>query len=194
MWTTNKRQETIGDVYCPTCRDVNCVYISTNENDYDFKKCKAGCHVLNILFKDQKSTITLFGGDGTHCFARKTSRDYEKENPSPFLRKLLRQSDPSASEPEPRKAEVIPFIKPPLHSHYIHFQSTLKQHGFLSLQWRYCVSLDFGPDSVTLTVQDLVQEKTISSQKIPLVAWSLLLSQRQQFLNNHLARDPVTPN
>ena len=35
---------------------------------------------------------------------------------------------------------------------------------------------------------------TISSQEIPLAAWSLLLSQRQQFLNNHLARVPVTPN
>ena len=35
---------------------------------------------------------------------------------------------------------------------------------------------------------------TISSQEIPLAAWSLLLSQRQQFLNNHLARVPFTPN
>ena len=34
----------------------------------------------------------------------------------------------------------------------------------------------------------------ISSQEIPLAAWSLLLSQRQQFLNNHLGRVPVTPN
>ena len=58
------------------------------------------------------------------------------------------------------------------------------------IQW----SLDFGPYSVTLTVKDLVQEITISSQGIPLVAWSLLLSQRQHFLNNHLARVPVTPN
>ena len=55
-------------------------------------------------------------------------------------------------------------------------------------------SLDFGPDSVTLTVKDLVQEKTISSAEILLAPWSLLLSQIQQFLNNHLARFPVTPN
>ena len=54
--------------------------------------------------------------------------------------------------------------------------------------------LEFGPDSVTLTVNDLVQELTISSQEIPLAAWSLLLYQRQKFLNNHLARVPVTPN
>ena len=55
-------------------------------------------------------------------------------------------------------------------------------------------SLDFGPDSVTLTVKDLVQEMTKSSQEVPLAAWSLLLSPRQQFLNNHLARVPVNPN
>ena len=55
-------------------------------------------------------------------------------------------------------------------------------------------SLDFGIDSVTPSVKDSVQEMTTSSQEVPLAAWSLLLSQRQQFLNNHLPRVPVTPN
>ena len=54
--------------------------------------------------------------------------------------------------------------------------------------------LDFGQGSVTLAVKYLVQEMTISSQEVPLASWSLLLSQRQQFLNNHLARVAVTPN
>ena len=35
---------------------------------------------------------------------------------------------------------------------------------------------------------------TISSQEILLAAWSLLLSQREEFLNNYLARVPVNPN
>ena len=35
---------------------------------------------------------------------------------------------------------------------------------------------------------------TKSSQDFPLAAWSLFLSQRQQFLHNHLARVLVTPN
>ena len=48
----------------------------------------------------------LFGGDGTHCFAKKTSRDYEKEKPSPFLKKFLRQSQPSTSELEPKKGQI----------------------------------------------------------------------------------------
>ena len=55
-------------------------------------------------------------------------------------------------------------------------------------------TLDFGPDSVTIAVNDLDHIITISSQKIPLAAWQLLLSQRQNFLNNHLARIPITPN
>ena len=53
------------------------------------------------------------------------------------------------------------------------------------IQW----SLDFGPDSVTLTVKDLVNEMTMSSQEFPLAA-----SERQEFFNNHLAQVPVTPN
>ena len=77
---------------------------------YEGKKCKACCHVLNSPFKDQKPTIILFGGDGTHCFAGKTSRDYKKEKPSPFSKKILRQSDFSTSEPEPKKAEVFPLM------------------------------------------------------------------------------------
>ena len=101
-------RETIGGVYCPTCRIEKCVYLSTKKTAsfYDCKKCKACCKVLNIPFRDQKPTIMLFGGDGTHCFARKTSRDYEK--PSPFLKKFLRQSQPSTSEPEPIKVKKSP--------------------------------------------------------------------------------------
>ena len=101
----NKVREIIGDVYCPTCRNEKYVYLSTNKTTsfYDCKKCKVCCNVLNIPFRDQKLTIMLFGGDETHCFARKTSRDYEKEKPSPFLKKFLRQSQPSTSELGPKK-------------------------------------------------------------------------------------------
>ena len=58
------------------------------------------------------------------------------------------------------------------------------------IQW----TLDFGPDSLTIAVNDLVQNITISSQEIRPAAWQLLLSRRQDFLNNHLAQDPFTPN
>ena len=100
----------IGDVYCPTCGNEKCVYISTNKltSFYDCKKCKACCHVLNIPSKDQKPTIMLFGGDGTPCLARKTSRDYKTEKPSPFLKKFLCQSQPSTSEPDPKKVKMSP--------------------------------------------------------------------------------------
>ena len=58
------------------------------------------------------------------------------------------------------------------------------------IQW----TLDFGPDSVTIAVNHLVQNLTISSQEILLAAWQLLLSQRQEVLNNHLPRVPITHN
>ena len=56
------------------------------------------------------------------------------------------------------------------------------------IQW----TLDFSPDSVTIAVNDLDQKITISSQEIPLAAWQLLLSRRQEFLD--LSRVPITPN
>ena len=111
MCADNEEQGTIGDVYCLTCRNEKSVYFSINKTTsfHHCKKCKAGCHVLNIPSKDQKTTIMLFGGDGTHCFARKASRDYEKK-PTPFLKKFLRRSNPSTSEPEPEKAEIVLFM------------------------------------------------------------------------------------
>ena len=54
--------------------------------------------------------------------------------------------------------------------------------------------LDFAHDSVNIAVIDLVQSITISSQEKPLAAWQLLLSQMQDFLDNHLPRVPITQN
>ena len=56
------------------------------------------------------------------------------------------------------------------------------------VQW----TLDFGPDSVIVTVNDLDRNIIFSSQEIPLAAWQLLLSQKQDFLDNHLARVPTS--
>ena len=108
----NKVRETIGDMYCQTYRNEERVYISTikTASFYDCKKCKAYCNVLNIPLKVQKPTIMLFGGYGTHCFARKTSRNCQREKPYLLLKKFLRQSQPSTSEPEPKKVKMIPYM------------------------------------------------------------------------------------
>ena len=66
-------------------------------------------------------------------------------------------------------------------------QFTVSNNG---TQW----ILDFDPDSVVLSVKDLDENITINSPEIALAAWSLLLSQRQEFLSNHLPRVPITPN
>ena len=212
--------KTIADVFCPTCRNEKCVYNSTKKTTcfYGCKKRKTCCNVLNIHFKDQKPTIMLFRGDGTHCFARKTSHDYEKEKPSPSLKKFLRQSQPSRSEREPKRTNQVQiwnkrirFLLADDLSNIFNFQiilfnftlqSTVTQLTFNlqkimifsvsndGIQW----ALDFGPDSVTIAVNDLDHNITISSQESPLAAWQLLLSQMQDFLSNHLARVPITPN
>ena len=57
-------------------------------------------------------------------------------------------------------------------------------------QW----TLDFSPDSVTIIVKDMVKDLTISSLELPIAAFNSLINQRQQFLDNHLARVPITPN
>ena len=54
--------------------------------------------------------------------------------------------------------------------------------------------LDFGPDSVVLSVKHLVENLTISSVDFPLAVWSVLLPQKQEFLDNHLPRVLLTPN
>ena len=64
---------------------------------------------------------------------------------------------------------------------------SISNDGF---QW----TLNFGPDSVTIVVNDLDQNLRISSQEIPLAASQLLLSQSQDLLNNHLPRVPITHN
>ena len=58
------------------------------------------------------------------------------------------------------------------------------------IQWTF----DFGPDSLTIAVNILNQKIPINSQEVPPVAWQLLLSQRQYFLDNHLPRVPFTEN
>ena len=66
-------------------------------------------------------------------------------------------------------------------------QFTVSNNG---AQW----ILYFGPHSVVLSVKDLDENLTISSLAILLAAYSLLLSQRQEFLDNHLPRVPISPN
>ena len=100
VWTTSRLLEMCFVQHVETKSVFTFQPIKTT-SFYDCTKWKACCHILNIPFKDQKPTIMLFGG-----FIVYTSRDYEK--PSPFLKKFLRQSQPSTSEPEPKKFKTSP--------------------------------------------------------------------------------------
>ena len=67
------------------------------------KSAKPAVTFWKFLWRTKnKPTIMLFGGVGTHCFARKSSPDYKK--PSPFLMNFLRESQSPAS----KKVEMSP--------------------------------------------------------------------------------------
>ena len=75
-----KRLFIMGALYYPTSKNKTCVYLLIIKifDSYDSEKCTASCHVLNLPFKEQKSTLMFCGGDGTDCFAKNTKRDYDK--------------------------------------------------------------------------------------------------------------------
>ena len=54
-------------------------------------------------------------------------------------------------------------------------------------------TLDFAPDSVTIAVIDLDQNINQLTRNT-IAAWQFLLSRRQDFLNKHLPRVPITQN
>ena len=188
----NKVQQTIGDVYCPTCRIENCVCISTNEmvNFHDYKKCRACCHVLNTPLKDHKQTIMLYVGDGTHCFAkkdelrllkRKTNSIFEETSPPVTTKHNQTWTKESGSHSiygwfvsTPHwLTQLISFLKsfyslsiPCQPVEFNQLTVNLKKIMIFSvsndgIQW----TLDFDPDSVTISVSDLVQNITIGSKK-----------------------------
>ena len=67
----NKVRETMGKVYCPTCRNEKRNYIPTNKTTsfYNCKKCKTCCNVLKIPLRTENRQFCClaFGGDGTYC-------------------------------------------------------------------------------------------------------------------------------
>ena len=150
----------------------------------------------------------MFGGDGTNCSVKTTSRAYKKRKQSPFLKIFLRHSQSGTPEPERKKGKLIPFMayscRLPIGRYkwhkirslslFIHFQSTVSQHDFLSLQRRYWMVSRFWTRLSSSSMEWLVHGTTTCSLGNPLADWSLLLSQRQEILSNHLTRVPNNPN
>ena len=54
--------------------------------------------------------------------------------------------------------------------------------------------LAFGPDSVFLTVKDIVEDSVMSSQESLLPTWKVLVSQREDLLVNRSVQIPMSPN
>ena len=53
-------------------------------------------------------------------------------------------------------------------------------------------SLEFGPDTVSLEVQNFADEAVLDSIELPLAVWNLLESQRLRFLEDTISGAPVT--
>ena len=143
-------------MYCPTCPNEKCVHLSTNKNSnfYDYKNFKSCSHVLNIPVQDQNPQlcclvllvqIALHEGrvittkKKKHLrFWKMLSANHNQAHPN------LRQRGKNQSIYRISVSVshwLIQLTKNHLHSHFIHFQSTVKQHNFLSLQrWYWVVS------------------------------------------------------
>ena len=53
-------------------------------------------------------------------------------------------------------------------------------------------SLEFGPDTFSLEVQNFDSEAVLSLMKVPLAVWNLLESQRLRFLEDAFSGAPLT--
>ena len=73
----------------------------------EFKKCLACPHMLNFHSKTKNRQLCCLVVMTRIAVQKKTSCDYEKEKPSPVLKKFLRQSEP---EPEAEKLKNLPFM------------------------------------------------------------------------------------
>ena len=146
-------QAVTGEVFCPTCPNEKCVYLSANKNSsfHDCKKCKACSFVLNNPFTEKNTGNCFFGGVGTQCFARKTSLDNEKNTLSilnTFLPPItIKHSRTCAMKWENHSLQgvsvstphwLMKLTKTHLLSLSIHVQSRVQQHDFP--QRRYWVA------------------------------------------------------
>ena len=200
-----------------------CVYLTSfeeiNESTYEYKQCKACSHVLNILFKDQKPRITFLIGP-TAVEKRQSwlpKRKSVASNGTVHMRQpklSTKKAEEANNESVPKNAKILTYKEKPcdapagcfsynknfsLFIFLTFLQMTTRSFTINTVQfavfnngtrWTWA----FGPGSVVLSVKDLDDNLRISCLEIPLAAWSLLLSQRQDFLDNHLSRVPITPN
>ena len=84
----------------------------------------------SIIQRKKKPTMLLFGGDGTPCFAKKTSSVNGKKRLSRFSEKFFRKSQSSMNELEPKEGQ----------RNFSFFRWTSSELGFHGLSNRSCFS------------------------------------------------------
>ena len=205
--TQKSFQDVIRDVFWPTCPNEKFVYLFNQQNFHFLRMQKKAepalacrlifsrtknrqifCLVVIVRFALQEKRVVVTKKKNNLQIWRNFSANHNQAHLNLNQKKIKNLSIYGKIVSMPHW--LIQLTKTHFHSHFIHFQFTVNEHDFLSIGW----SLDFGPDSVNLTVKHLVQKMTICFQQITLAAWSLLFSQRQDLLKNHLARVPINPN
>ena len=212
----SKVQETIGDVHCPTCRNEKSVCISTNKRlvSTTVRSAKPAVTFWIFLLRTKNSQIFRLAVMVHIDSQERRVANTKKKSHLQFWRIFsANQFQANANRHQKRLKweqiwkKHIRFLLADDLSNILFFQIILFKFNLLStsqlainfqkfsvsndgIQW----NLDFGPYSVTITLNDFVQNITISSQEIPLAAWKLLLPKRQYILDDHLPRVPITEN
>ena len=216
----NKVREIIGNLYCPTCRNETCVYISTKKllDSTTVKRAKPAFTfpILPLMNKHRK--LCCLAVTVHIVLQERRAATTKKKNYLQFLGNFTTNHNQAHLNLKQKKLKCVQIWNKRIRflladelsdififqiiSFTFNLQSTVTQHTFnLQKNKIFSVSsdgiqwiLDFAPDSVSIAVIDLVQNITIDSQEKHLTAWQLLLSQRQDFLDNRLPRVPITQN
>ena len=146
-------QDVIAYVDWPTCPNEECVYLLTNKSPVSVtvKSKKTALTCFSNIFKDQKLTFIMFDCDGTHCSCKKED-SWLRRRKTIFVREerkppnTINHTRNSAKRGTTHSSFgiiastpqwLINLTKKSSSFSFLHFQSTLKQHDFVSLQRRY---------------------------------------------------------
>ena len=155
-----------------------------------------------------KTDIIVFGVDGTQCFAKKRIVIRKAKNNHHFEESFPPITNKHTRTWTKKRQKSFPLWRDRVDSTLVDtvnrkFTSIFNLNPS-SLQWSNNIfsvsnntnewSLDFGPDSFTLTVKELVQKTTKIFHGVHMAAWSLMVSNRHDILCNHIARLPIIPH
>ena len=98
----------IGGVYCPTCKNEKCVYISTNLVSTTVRSAQPAVRCLILLSRNKSQHWPNLVEMVHNVLKKRTSLDYGKS--CLILKNFLSQWQSTATEAEPKKDEITPYM------------------------------------------------------------------------------------